>query len=125
MNNIEKGNLVIAKYMGGEYRTTYNGVENASEELFYLPGDDITYPRRDFVRDIPYHSDWNYLMPVVEKISKQGYDILINILSIMSINRTNTRIVSKDFLQDMMEEKSIPIDSVWSCVVRWIECYHK
>ena len=57
--------------MGGEYRTTYNGVENTSEELFYLPDDDIRHPRRDFIRDIPYHSDWNYLMPVVQKCLKQ------------------------------------------------------
>ncbi len=70
-------NKLIAIFMGGEYKTVYNGVDNTEAQRFYMPDSHITEPIMDF-EYLDYHTDWNKLMPVVEKIEALGYFCMIN-----------------------------------------------
>lgn len=58
MENIVENNRLIAEFMGFEkgFGTMYNNCKIGEErECFFL-------------EDFKYHSDWNWLMPVVKKI---------------------------------------------------------
>ena len=62
-----ENNKLIAEFMGLEvlYRPNSNGfIEISDTELCD-------------VDDLIYHTSWNWLMPVVEKIEDLGYDVII------------------------------------------------
>lgn len=68
MTHIENNNRIIAEFMGGKIKNVFwGGVETLS---FYMPYSHISEPISDFYNSLPYHSDWNLLIPVIEKISK-------------------------------------------------------
>ena len=60
-------NKLIAIFMGGEYKTVYNGIENTSCQRFYMPENHITEPITDF-EYLDYHKSWDMLMHVVKNI---------------------------------------------------------
>jgi hypothetical protein len=65
--NTTENNKIIAEFMGGQYTYGSTGVQMA-EGLIYIPqigGLEI--------KNIKYHSDWNWLMEVVEKIESLEY----------------------------------------------------
>jgi hypothetical protein len=66
METIE-GNKIIAEFMGAPYDSKYDcfDYENAS----FNP---ISSERYLSVNRIKYHSSWDWLMPVVEKIEKES-----------------------------------------------------
>jgi hypothetical protein len=60
--NTEEGNISIAKFMGGRYITVHSCIATGpanSKDTVYTPIDDLKY-----------HSSWDWLMPVIEKIVK-------------------------------------------------------
>lgn len=67
---IIEGNQLIAEFMGGKYKTVYNGVDNSQQDYFFMPNDTIDNPRMDFEHDLPYHKSWDWLMPVYQEISR-------------------------------------------------------
>jgi hypothetical protein len=64
---ILEGNKLIAKFMGAK------NAYRQDPESFLLPGD----PCVRHSKNMYYHSSWDWLMPVVEKIEKLGYYIQI------------------------------------------------
>ena len=70
-NEIKKNNKLIAQFMGWTVeKNCFSKVEKYGDKLQNERG--ISVKNRD------YHSDWNLLMQVVEKIFTYGYDIRIN-----------------------------------------------
>jgi hypothetical protein len=66
---IEENNILIAEFMGAIYKSSFN----IPKGYLFLPWHNLTR-----INELKYHSDWNWLMPVVEKIesiknSHHGY----------------------------------------------------
>ena len=81
---IIEGNKLIAEFMGGE-RHWLNGMKEPFTDDtiwgYYDVGVNITstYSGRPIalVNDLKYHTSWDWLMPVVEKIESLGYMTII------------------------------------------------
>lgn len=62
---IKIGNIKIAEFMGWQTRKQYNEYKGENETVYFKPSDNV--PWRYLM---PFHSDWNWLIPVLEKIGK-------------------------------------------------------
>lgn len=68
---ILEGNTLIAQFMGAIVSQPYSKNEEQDGLLFYYP--DRTSPdmfRNHSSASIKYHTSWEWLMPVIEKIAK-------------------------------------------------------
>lgn len=63
--SIEESNKLIALFMGGRYEYVEEGTECVD---FIVKG---VLQARVNIKNLKYHSSWDKLMPVVEKISKE------------------------------------------------------
>lgn len=59
----EENNKLIAVFMGIDFKDCELFAAHSEEKGFFAAG----------LEDLKYHSDWNWLMPVVSKISETGY----------------------------------------------------
>lgn len=110
-DKILHGNKVIAEFMGAYY------VNDAPEDYpdgYYMNDiDDIPLLPDEFY----FHSSWDWLMPVVEKIEGLGYGVTIyrkgchiNDVGLSSANGFN---------------HSSKIEQTWKACVEFIEWYNK
>lgn len=76
---IVEGNAVLGKFMGWE-KNTVNGLGDFVGKAFFLPeelNNYVPYFNDEFIirngflkaEDLKFHSDWNWIMLVVQKIS--------------------------------------------------------
>ena len=111
-NQTIKDNVLIANFMGwdefntGSYHTPY---DNAS----YCNGEETSICNRYALK---FHSSWEWLMPVVEKIESLGYGVTIyrkgchiNDIGLLGVNGFNHK--SK-------------IEQTWLAVVEFIKWYN-
>lgn len=107
---MEKENKLIAEFMGYEDWSEYNSVR-----LKRTDGIDA-YKHICKYKDIKYHTSWDWLMPVVEKIESLGY----------WVNRNNGDVtISKD--NDMIvitPMSSGGIDMMYQAVVEFINGFN-
>ena len=72
-NEILQGNRILAEFMG---------FTPLNKEHTVFSSNDFLYEREQennwFDRDLKFHTSWDWLMPVVEKIESLGYDAFIN-----------------------------------------------
>ncbi len=117
--SIKEGNLIITRYMGGKIE---NGHEHSINPMYTFP----TPPKRncwcvsydekwlsgeDFEENV-YHTSYDWLIPVVEKIEKNGgdeneFDIFGNCVQL-----SDEEFVGKT-----------KIEAIWKAVVWWILQY--
>lgn len=74
-NEILEGNKIIAEFMGVIYHPP-----TRTEDYYYMGGyKEWEYPDGTFYQtdDLEYHTSWDWLMPVVEKIENMGYMTII------------------------------------------------
>lgn len=64
MENITENNRLIAEFMGMQYREGGEPEKLNKEPYMVNNGDHID------LHKLSYHADWNWIMPVVEKIGK-------------------------------------------------------
>lgn len=125
---IKEGNKLIAGFMGGKYRKA-NKQRFIGERFFDLQDKGYYY----LVSDLKYHSSWDWLMPVVEKIFK---------MSEPETNHEVSEYVTEYFfrtfgMQDdkhqflvringfsLHESKSL-IEATWQAVIEFINWYNK
>ena len=85
--------------------------------------DNFKFPNRTGlplqIGTIKYHSDWNWLMAVVDKIKSMGYyiDILIGAWTIVQIGKGNDKL--------FRFEKNKTIEAVYAACVEFIEWYNQ
>ncbi len=107
---IIEGNKLIAEFME---------VKIGVDTYMYRPG--VT----DLLREdhLSYHSSWDWLMPVVEKIAG-NFDVTISSVGlwVTYIDRIDTKWEDKH-IGDMGGHK--PIVNTWKAVVQFIEWYNK
>lgn len=63
LTDVEKSNILICEFMGGKYNGIYDVEINGVS---------------DYIGVLKYHTSWDWLMPVVEKIESMGYDTHIH-----------------------------------------------
>lgn len=121
-NEIMEGNELIAVFDGlvkgkGEY---HNGMVDKNGQSTYDCWHDPLGRHSDARTDIThlkYHSSWDWLMPVVEKInSGNEYDVIIY--------RTTCHINDKIELLIETTSKGKLIECVWQAVVEFIKYYN-
>lgn len=105
---IEEGNIKIAKFMELDKCTDPDHESNPCYVVPHAKG----YHK---ARDLQYHSSWDWLMPVVEKINKiKGYDAIIYKTTCHINNEREIIIETTD--NDL-------IKCVWLAVIEFIKWY--
>ncbi len=106
-----ENNKLIAEFMGLEvlYRPNSNGfIEISDTELCD-------------VDDLIYHTSWNWLMPVVEKIEDLGYDVIIR-QGTCEIRGEDVNSMKYDNFERFDAGKHI---TTYSAVVKFIKWHNK
>jgi hypothetical protein len=119
--NVIEGNKSIAIFMGGKYKEVFWG--GKPEQCFYMPDSHISEPISDFENSLPYYTDWNLLMPVVEKIGKMCFFRI----SMNELNQVHVMVVPVKNKEGFSVngygiEKSI--DYVYKAVLQFITWYN-
>ena len=110
---IFNGNTLIANFMGLDGYRKIDGTTVLYEDNSGL-GQTVTTADKLF-----YESNWNKLMPVVEKIAYIESCFLINIY------KQHTFCIIKDGINDIDKNiNTISISAVWLTVVDYIKCYN-
>jgi len=126
MKTIE-GNKLIAEFMGLELADKKYPSDGywISLHLPMFTDSDMTEwadTRNGMIRiprsQLKYHSSWDWLMPVVEKIESLGYNTQIHFDLFM--------VGDKDSLRNVTETSASPkIMSIWYGVIAFIEWYNE
>ena len=122
---IIEGDKLIAEFMGNIYSKNAEawGIGNAKIEHKELTIQGKVYKNlvwaERFEKELKYHSSWDWLMPVVNKIESKGFDVFINGLycRITDCGLTDLEIESG--------ETTSKIEAVWETVVEFIKWYNK
>lgn len=72
--NIEKSNKLIAEFMGIK---TYRGGKGIGKGQIFYRGANPNHFKSVSQNTLHYHSSWDWLMPVVEKIEGLGWEVQI------------------------------------------------
>lgn len=119
--SIEDRNMLIAEFMGGVYK----------QHCWSFPGQKGYYPRFQ----LKYHSSWDWLMPVIEKIEELSFLTTIKYRNCADEGKYHEIIISKNHwvfgesLQSLEQienaETYSKIQAVWNGVVNFIEKYNE
>jgi hypothetical protein len=104
METVEESNKLIAEFMGGGWTGKIQPFYD--ERWVECPPMGIEY-----IKDLKYHSSWDWLMPVVEKI-EETYDVDVHCLQ-------------PQFEDDTKYQIQIYISGTNVSGNNKIECYHK
>lgn len=141
---IKETNMAIAEYMGAEMLDESSGLLNPS--LCLLMIHPLKNANKEYVSitELQYLSSWEWLMPVVEKISKERYKSFPIVISIsggggahIAINHSNCagqeyegeRIIANTLNTNYMindeEFQYTSIELVWFAVGLFVKWYNK
>lgn len=138
MDNLttEQGNRIIAEFMGARKTGTSTLADGGGYAYEYEVrlSDTETFkfwdkPCWTNVRELKYHSSWDWLMPVVEKIESIGYDTRIAF-----IRERNNGVDSKTHICDIEKSNNSEgiiyhkgnskLDATYKAVVQFIQWYN-
>ena len=129
-----ENNKIIAEFMGMKIVNRYlqKYIDSNTEPKQYWEGKSKTFEHQIFGWQIThheskilYHSDWNWLMEVVEKIESLGSAVSINNKECMIVHFNNiTGKEDKDFLQTFTLGDT-KIEVVYNACVKFINFYNK
>ena len=122
---IIEGNKIIAEFMGATI-STHGVFECANFQEKTAEG----YKSYDLIY-LCYHSSWDWIFSVIEKITSLGFEIEFNIkpnwdestFSIYDTKRDNTLVESLNFID--IENCNSLIQYVWICIVEFIQYYNQ
>lgn len=123
MTEITEGNKLIAEFMGYE-----------SDETHVRKDDEKR--TRHLITELKYHTSWDWLMPVVEKIEKikpkkdGDVGMLISIESnLCKIELGGQQIPYEDYTENMefecWEQGETKIQATWQAVTKFIKWYNQ
>lgn len=128
-DKIPYGNLLIASYMGYKFNAypelKHLNITKPNESDWYFASHEKEDFDRHITEDIKYHSSWDWLMPVIEKIE----DNLIGV----NIYSLYTKIMNIHPLSDMkviaIEPSNLPetnkLEATYKAVVTFVEYHNK
>ena len=112
MDNIIENNKLIAEFLG--FQSTSLGWFDNEEHLINVEKDNT-------FDDLKFHSDWNWLMKVVEKIENLGYGV--------TIGMADYCIIQNDWKEDLKEIHSLTKNGKLLCTynacIEFIKWYNK
>lgn len=118
-NEVIEGNKLIAEFMGGKWETIWSGGVEA--KAFNFPGWHITdWPHSIHEDTFEYHTSWDWLMPVVEKIK----DLTGNLGK--APNPQSLKVwmeMNKEYFKVTALPLATPINEVWESVINFIKWY--
>ena len=120
---METNNALIAKFMGWQSKMFQVYADQEKEQIWFRPGEDFP---SDYYRSVEllFDSSWDWLMPVIEKIEKLGYDTGICGVLIGKENLTEVLItpcVKKNGSVEVHSRTSQPkFENVYRSVVEFI-----
>jgi hypothetical protein len=108
---MENNNKLIAEFMGVQlfFGEPYNK-DIEQWEVFF----DTLYE----TKDLAYHTDWNWLMPVIRKIEELGNDVLITTNYIQIAFDEGEQFI-------VIDDLNIKINSVYKAVIEFIKWYNE
>lgn len=125
-HNIVEGNVLIAIFMGFEKRFYKNP---AYPEPYYDNDETRQYELGE--NQFEYHTDWNWLMPVVEKIAKVSAADFVIHFNVLGLNKQAT--ASCAWLEhsyspknkNFKEKSESAIEATWLAVIDFIKYYNE
>lgn len=135
LHNEKEGNQDIALFMGGSI---------VGEEHYEMPHGSRSegrIQRWKFIEGVPlnaqeyasigifwYHTSWEWLWPVIDKIESLGYEFVISRRGIQVWRHTRAQeatdlIIDEDFLEDYVGDQKLR--SAWDCCISFILWYNK
>ena len=115
---IIEGNKLIAEFMGGVYDSDVN------EYWFYLNPPNWTSKFAPTTYELKYHSSWDWLMPVVEKIEndlKDSFNVDIVNNNQCEIVKNGSKFICGYGFETVYNSK---IEAVYYSVVAFIKWYN-
>lgn len=125
MKNIVENNKLIAEFMGFVADKSFEvKLADGINTSYYYYKDDVMY----LPETMAYHSDWNWLMEVVEKIhSMQSYGVLINPNGTY-IQDEDDKVICMTFKNEEVNGEIISssnIEATFNCCVEFIKWYNE
>ena len=129
MNNIIENNKLIAEFLNWEFDDLSETFETPFLKLVEPQafGDEqFSCKLQDF--ELEFHSDWNWLMKVVEKIhSMQSYGVLINPNGTY-IQDEDDKVICMTFKNEEVNGEIISssnIEATFNCCVEFVKWYNE
>lgn len=116
--NTTENNKLIAEFMGGLYNNQ-SRLSLQSNEI-WLPYHGVCNYKSDNGKSLKYHSDWNWLMEVVEKIEGLEYNVEFSknhCIIIAEIEKVDSKRITK--------YSEIKIKAVYNACVEFIKWYNE
>lgn len=123
-----KGNILIAEYLGGEVDYVYK--TDSFEQLAWKGPVALAYRtlfignngEAILVEHLQFHASWDWIMPVVEKIS-QDYDISISSVGVWSCYISKKEVFDHDIT--LRSNYTPLITNVWLAIVDFLKWLNK
>ena len=118
---ILKGNTLISVFMGLQYKDNFKHIEPKNPKVEGIHKNSY-YGRKNgsgyMLGGCYYYEEWNWLMPVFNKIIKLGYPYLIS---------NNTTTIYKVWMKEPVAHchKETTLKSAWHCVIEFIKWYNE
>lgn len=73
--NTTENNKLIAEFMGAPFVGDYKGSKGGYQDTYLYDFRKLNIGNEVFISDVQmkFHTDWNWLMPVIQKINETGY----------------------------------------------------
>ena len=112
MKNITENNKLIAEFLNVKMHPC-----ETIEKLKFLPMEERGIYNGYFIDELKFHSDWNWLMEVVEKIESLGYRI--------EIVKHICRVYLSDKETIIISENIPKIEAVYNACIEFIKWYNE
>ena len=130
MKNIIENNKLIAEFMGlfDKILSTGNIHSWSDATFYYCTEDSKEKVIEGIIKYSKYHTDWNWLMKVVEKIhSMQSYGVLINPNGTY-IQDEDDKVICMTFKNEEVNGEIISssnIEATFNCCVEFVKWYNE
>jgi len=134
---INQGNKLIAEFNGTVEHIPYGNVLPGKDAFYYISEGRRNFIKIDSRKDNElqevwgiivnkslYHISWDWLMPVIEKISSLGFTYCIR-KNWASSNKHVVQIYRKPEEVEITELAECPLDALYFAVVKFIKWYNE
>lgn len=130
MNNTIENNKLIRTFMGLQPKLIAPDVYSYNDGVFFTSRGSLEQVSKSMDEYVKYHSDWNWLMKLVDKID---YQVTMNNGDYfqVSINKHKTSIIRKDKLSnpylsdEIIGEGESKIEATYNACISFIHWYNQ